>query len=212
VAGAVARVVDEFDGGFGWICDERLVRTSHALRTDDGVWLVDPVAPDVDPPQLAALAEGDVVGVLQLLDRHERDGAAFASRFRARYVGAFESTVIRGSPFELVPVVGRRWWREVALWWPERRVLVCADALGTVPFFRAPGERIGVHPLLRLTPPTRLRGLAPARILVGHGAGVHDDAAAALDEALSTSRQRAPAALAQGLLRAARGRRASRRP
>lgn len=35
-------------------------------------------------------------------------------------------------PFEIVPLVRRFRWDEVALWWPERRVLVCADALGTV--------------------------------------------------------------------------------
>ena len=27
------------------------------------------------------------------------------------------------TPFELRPVVRLRWWREVALWWPERRIL-----------------------------------------------------------------------------------------
>ena len=38
------RFCDEFDGGIGWIADELLGRTSHALVVDGGVWLVDPVA------------------------------------------------------------------------------------------------------------------------------------------------------------------------
>ena len=51
----------------------------------------------------------------------------------------------------------RKRWQEVALWWPERRVLVTADALGTVAhYFTLGGERLGVHPLLRLTPPRQL--------------------------------------------------------
>ena len=60
---------------------------------------------------------------------------------------------------------------------------------------RAPGEAIGVHPLLRLTPPRRLRGVAPEHIVCGHGDGVHTDAAAALADALRTSRRRLPLAL-----------------
>ena len=35
---------------------------------------------------------------------------------------------------------------EVAAWIPELRALVVADALGTVGYFRAPGEQLGVHP------------------------------------------------------------------
>jgi glyoxylase-like metal-dependent hydrolase (beta-lactamase superfamily II) len=98
---------------------------------------------------------------------------------------------IEGAPFELVPVVGRRLWREVALWWPERRVLVCADALGTIPHYFALGdERIGIHPLLRLTPPRRLGRYDAEHVLVGHGDGVHEGAAAAVRDALAHSRRR----------------------
>ena len=74
-------------------------------------------------------------------------------------------------------------------------MLVCADALGTIPFFCAPGERLGVHPLLRLRPPRALRRVFPEHVLTGHGDGVHEDASAALHEALRTSRRRLPAAL-----------------
>ena len=82
---------------------------------------------------------------------------------------------------------------EAALWWPARRVLVCADALGTVGYFKTRDERIGVHPFLRLMPPRRLATLAPEHVLVGHGEGLHEDAAAAVREAVATARRRLPA-------------------
>jgi hypothetical protein len=79
-------------------------------------------------------------------------------------------------------------------------VLVCADALGTAPYFRAGNERLAVHPLLRLRPPGRQLGaLQPDAILCGHGEGVFADADAALREALSTSRRRIPGQLASAL-------------
>jgi glyoxylase-like metal-dependent hydrolase (beta-lactamase superfamily II) len=91
-----------------------------------------------------------------------------------------------------LPLLRRRWWHEVALWYPEQRTLVCADAVGTVQYYRAPGERLGVSPLLRLTPPRRLLAVEPDHVLVGHGEGIHQDAAAALREALTLARRRTP--------------------
>jgi glyoxylase-like metal-dependent hydrolase (beta-lactamase superfamily II) len=89
-----------------------------------------------------------------------------------------------------------RWmpgWREVAVFFPDERVLVAGDALGTASYFRAPGERLAVHPALRLFPPRRLGGLDPLHVLCGHGEGVHgEEAATAVDEALSTARRRLP--------------------
>ena len=69
-------------------------------------------------------------------------------------------------------------WREVALWWPERRTLVVADALGTIAYFTAGREPLGVHPLLRLFPPRQLARFDPEHVLVGHGDGVHGPSAA----------------------------------
>jgi hypothetical protein len=185
---------DEFEGGFGWIAHEFLRRTSHALVENGRVWLVDPV--DAASVEERVRAAGEPAGVIQLLDRHTRDAPALAARLGVPHL----ELATGDSPFELVPLVGRRVWREAALWWAERRVLVCADALGTIGYFVAPGERLGVHPLLRLFPPRALSPLEPERVLVGHGEGVHDAAAAALREALATSRRR----LAPALLRAAR--------
>lgn len=182
--------VDEWEGGFGWTQDEFMRRTSHALVVAGRVWLIDPV----DTPELEARvrALGEPAGVLQLLDRHERGCAAWAARLGVPHLLAWESA--GGAPFETLRVRDRRWWREVALWEPVTRTLVCADALGTVAYFCAPGERVGLHPLVRPFPPRALARVAPERILCGHGAGVHRDANAALHEALRTARRRMPSA------------------
>ena len=190
------RLVDEWQGGFGWAQDEFLRRTSHALLVDGRVWLADPV----DEPALEerVLALGKPAGVLQLLDRHERGCAAWAERLGVPHLRAWES--LGDAPFEALPVRTSRWWHEIALWEPSGRTLVCADALGTVGYFCAPGERIGLHPLVRPLPPRALGRVTPERILCGHGAGVHEDATAALHEALRTARRRLPA-LALGFVK-----------
>ena len=66
--------------GFGWIVDEAMTRTSHALAADGKVWLVDAL----DWPEAIdrALELGEPAGVVQLLDRHDRDCAALASQTR----------------------------------------------------------------------------------------------------------------------------------
>ena len=162
-------------------------RTSHALEVDGRVWLFDVVDwPDLDD-RVREL--GEPAGVVQLLDRHNRDCAAVARR-----LGVPHHVVPRalpGTPFELRPVVRLRWWREVALWWPERRLLLVADVLGTVPFFRAGAEPAGLHPMLRLWPPRSLRGLEPDHLLVGHGEGIHHRPDA-VGSALRTARRRIP--------------------
>jgi len=199
------RWVDEFDAGFGWLLDEeRVPRTSHALIVDGGVGLVDAV--DVDGLDGRVREHGEPRGVLQLLDRHARDCATIAARLGVPHVEAYATPGGGEPPFELLPIRRHRWWREVALWWRERRVLVCADALGTLRYFRASADRIGVHPVLRLFPPRSLAGLEPERILVGHGEGVAHDAPAALAEALRTSRRRAPGALLAAFSGSRRGR------
>jgi hypothetical protein len=204
VAALKLRFCDEFDGGFGWIVDEFMARCSHALVDDGRVWVIDPV--DGDGVEERIRAAGTPAGVLQLLDRHNRDCAALAARLGVRH-----HVVPQGSlgPFALIAVKNSRSWKEVALWWPGRRVLVCADVLGTAPYFCARSERLAVHPILRLSPPRRQLGaLQPDVILCGHGEGVLEGADAALREALSTSRRRLPAQLAS-VLRAWRASRPS---
>ncbi len=107
---------------------------------------------------------------------------------------------------EAVTVVWRRWWREVALWWPERRVLAVPEALGTAPYFRAPGRPLGVHPALRLTPPRALARFEPVWLLPGHGGPLGGpEAAPAVREAIAGARREIPRWLA-GLPRACRRR------
>jgi len=161
-------------------------RCSHALVHEGRVWLVDPVESEGVDERVRAL--GEPAGVIQLLDRHGRDCAAYAHWLGVPHHVVPES--LPGTPFELVRVASKPGWREVALWWPEPRVLVCADALGTTGFFRARGERAGVHPLLRVRPPRRLGRLDPEHLLVGHGEGVHQDASEALSTALRGARKR----------------------
>lgn len=178
------RIVDEFESGFSWQADEPevLARTSHAVRSGRSVWLFDVVDADGLDERVHAL--GEPAAVVQLLDRHERDCARVAER-----LGVPLHVTPRDESFAL-PLVWIPGWHEVAAWLDER-TLVVADALGTVGYFLAPGERLGVHPLLRLWPPRRLRGLQPEHVLCGHGRGVHGpEAATALDEALRTARRR----------------------
>lgn len=183
-------LVDEAADCVGWRQDEAIERTSHALAVDGRVWLVDPV----DDPELEerVRALGEPAGVLQLFDRHGRGCAAWAARLGVPAVRAWGPA--GAPPFEVLRVGARRWWREVALWDPRSRTLVCGDALGTADLFLARGETLAVHPLLRVVPPRVLGSVEPQRILVGHGAGVHENATAALRHALANARPGLPSA------------------
>ena len=180
------RFCDDLGGdGFSWIVDEPMTRTSHALAAAGKVWLVDPV----DWPEAIDRARslGEPAGVLQLLDRHNRDAVAIAERLGVSHLTVPAS--LPGTPFEVIEI--RRWsrWQEVALWWPERRTLVVAEAVGSNAFFCVGDDRVGVHGLLKLIPPRQLNAFAPEHLLLGHGEGVHGpEATAALRQALSRSR------------------------
>jgi hypothetical protein len=187
------RFCDDFGAdGFGWIVDEAMTRTSHALAAEGRVWLVDPI--DWPDAVERALGIGEPAGVIQLLDRHERDCAALAERLGVPHVVAPDE--LPDSPFSFVPVLRRKRWRESALWWAETRTLVTADALATNRFYTAGKAPIGVHVLLRLRPPRVLGAFEPDRILVGHGEGLHGPGTTqALRDALRTSRRRLPGVL-----------------
>jgi hypothetical protein len=207
------REIDRWDQGVGWIAypDEGMQRASHAVVGDDGgVWVVDPVdAPGLDD----LLAEfGDVAGVVVGLDRHKRDSAAVARRhdvavhlpqWMSGVAGDLDAPVERfggelaDSGFQAVRIRDTAIppWQEVGLYHDDDGTLIVPEAVGTATYFRAPGERLGVHPMLRLTPPRReLSRFDPDRVLVGHGEGVTTDAAGALRDALDNARSNAPAA------------------
>src|SRR5215218_3604792 len=180
---------DELPFGFSWLPDEALSRTAHALDTGDGVWLVDPV--DVPEAIERAVALGAPAGVLQLLDRHNRDCAQVAARLGVPHLRL--PAAVPGSPFRVVPVVKLPRWHEIALWWPERRALVVPELIGTSPFYALGTGAAGLHPMLRLPAPGALRRCEPEHLLVGHGPGVHGPAAtAALAYAYSHARKDLP--------------------
>jgi hypothetical protein len=171
--------------GFGWIVEEPMTRASHALAADGRVWLVDAV----DWPDAVARARtlGEPAGVIQLLDRHDRDCAALAERLAVPHL--VTPNALPDTPFECTSI--RRWkrWQERALWWPATRTLVVADALGTNRFYTGGRGAVGVHLLFRLTPPRALGAFDAERLLVGHGEGLASGAAGAITQALHRSRR-----------------------
>ena len=180
----MSRDINRHECGLTWTESSGLKRSAHALRAGDAVWLIDPFEDDT---ALSAAAElGRPAGVIQLLDRHNRDCATIAQRLEIPLLKL--PGEVPDSPFEPLTVIDRRWWHETALWWPEQSALIVAEAVGTVPAF-ALGRPLGLHPMLRLTPPRgALTRHAPERVLVGHGPVLGSGGAAAIGQALSAAR------------------------
>lgn len=186
---------EEHEIGISWRPDpsEMMQRACHAVFLDGGVWVVDPV--DVPGLDERIRALGEPSGVLQLLDRHERDCSEVAGRLGvAHHRLPFDG--VDAAPFEPVAVVEQRFWKEVAIWIPSERALIVPEAVGTAPYFRSGDEEIGIHPFLRLLPPRRLGAFEPVHLLTGHGTGMHGGGTpGALRDALDGSRRRLPGAL-----------------
>lgn len=171
--------------------------------------MFDPIdMPGIDD-ELARL--GTVTGVVVLLDRHMRDSVEVAARHEVPLhvlVGRIRQWVpadairydadIEGCPFRFLVVQQRDGiWIERAAWWPERRLLIVAEAVGNAEYFLVHAtDSLGVHPLLRLQPPKTLVGLDPELLLPGHGTPVHD-AGEALDQVLGRSVRDMPAFIAR---------------
>lgn len=202
------RAVDQYEGGVGWIAypDEAMQRASHAFAVDGDVWVVDPVDTEGIDDRLADL--GEVAGVVILLDRHKRDSATIANRHGVSvWVPEFMDGVaadldapveqfrhdLADTGFAAHEVVDNRLWQEALLYDEDGGTLIVPEAVGTTEYFRTGNRRLGVHPALRLKPPSKLTRLSPERLLVGHGAGIHEDATGALAEAVNGARGRAPA-------------------
>jgi hypothetical protein len=178
--------------GLSWVMDEPMERGSHALADAGRVWLIDPVD---DAEALGKAAQlGAPAAVVQLLDRHNRDCAAIAQRLGVPHLKVPDA--VPDSPFETLRVIRNRFWREAALWWPARRALVVAEVLGTAPAFAVGDGDVGIHPMVRMTPPGGLRELGgrdTESLLVGHGPPVHGPSVAAdVDRAIARSRWDAP--------------------
>jgi hypothetical protein len=186
------KTYDEYEFGLSWVMDEPVERTSHALAADGRVWLIDPV--DVPEAIDRATALGEPAGVLQLLDRHNRDCAALAERLGVLHVKVPD--VVPGSPFEVIPAVRLPLWQETALWWPEHEALVVAEVVGSAAVYTGGARPVGVHIFLRAFPPGSLRGYRPGHLLMGHGGGLHGErAATALEEAFAHARGDLPQVL-----------------
>jgi len=206
------RPIDQWDGGAGWIAypDEAMQRASHVLETEAGTYLVDPV--DCDGLDDFLADRGPVAGTVVLLNRHKRDAAAIARRHDASvHVPSFMTDVpgdldapverfderLESTEYRLDTVIDNALWKEALLHGEESKTLVLAEALGTTSYFRTAGERVGVHPALRLTPPRSLRGYDADRLLVGHGEGVFEDVNAAVNDAVDGARKRTPSLYAK---------------
>jgi hypothetical protein len=204
-------------GSFAWLAggSDPMSRCSCALVVDGGCLVIDPVdAPGLDD---ALSAIGPVLGVVTLLDRHQRDAAAVAARLGVeRMLPAVLGGGLHVDGVEERTVIDRRSWHESLLWLPDRRLLVCAETLATAdPFLAHARDRLGMHPLARIRVPRRaFAGLDPLVIAVGHGPPLRDGASPALRRTLDTARLSLPrhlARLAPAVVRALRSARRARR-
>ncbi|RQH01762.1 hypothetical protein [Natrarchaeobius oligotrophus] len=208
---------DRWADGFGWIAHpgERAKRASHAVRCDDGVWLVDPLwAPDVDD-RIDEL--GTVAGVLVCFNWHARDADRFARRYDVpvsvpdwpgmdRVEARLEASVERfadrpgtgDAGLELRRCEPMPGWSEAMLYREADATLYVPESLATAPTYTVGDERLGTGVIRRVNPPRdRLADLEPERVLVGHGEGVFDEATRALEYALAVSRRRLPRAVVE---------------
>lgn len=213
-----------FTHGFAWMPmpDHFMRRSSTALAVDGKIWLIDPLKMDGIEREIAAL--GEPAGVISTVGWHDRDVDWFAALYGVKVFGArwlrnklFASPMTRvdgevpETPFQLIDTSMRgvmAWWTEAAVWWPEQRVLVTGDCVGSAPYFMPSGERLGVHPVVRLSPPAKLAALEPRRLFFGHGEGVGDGgmgASALLSRALTTARSERWAAWRHAVTKGWRG-------
>jgi len=202
--------IDRFEEGVGWMAhpEETMERASHALMTESGVWLVDPMDADGVGDLIEPL--GEVAGVVVLSNHHARDAAVFADRYDVGVTLPEPMTGVAESldapvdrlavgdslgSYELLAVAhGGETWQEYALY--DGETLAVSESVGGAEYMRVGDERLGVMLLRRLTPPQDALGdLSPARVLSGHGPGVLEDADDALEEAIDHSRRRFPRAL-----------------
>ncbi|GAA0533200.1 hypothetical protein ABNG02_09680 [Halorubrum ejinorense] len=186
--------VTEWSGGFSWIAhpEEDAERASHALATDAGVWVIDPVDADGLDDALGEL--GDVAGVAVLQDRHTRDAAAVADRHdvavsvpgwmeltREKLDADAEATgeTLAGTDYAVRELTRSDEWEEAVLWNGSTATLVVPETLGTLPAFGAEGDTLGLHPAVEEAPEL-LAAWEPEHVLVGHGVSVHEGASTAL--------------------------------
>lgn len=209
---AGVQVVCEWATGVSWLAhpDEGAQRASHAIGTDEGVWLIDPI----DAPDLDGLIEplGSVAGVAVLSSFHGRDAGPVArrhdvavhvpewmDRIEERVDAPIERyTLAPGDAgFHALPCRPFPAWQEVFLYHEDGATLVVPESIGTADPYLVGDERLGLVTVRRLQPPRQLVGLDPERVLVGHGRGVTADAGDALDSVLQNARSTFPRAVVE---------------
>jgi hypothetical protein len=202
-------------GSVAWLlgAGDPAQRASSAIVVDAGTLVVDPV----DGEGLDALLSGlpPVIGVVTLLDRHQRDAAPVAERLGAPRLTpvALGGSGVAVEGVEERSVFERRNWREALLWLPSRRLLLCAETLGTASFDLArSGDLLGMHPFTRLRPPrAAFAGLDPEVIAVGHGPPLDHDASKTLHNVLRRARRQLPQSWLRMVPEAVTASRAARR-
>lgn len=206
-------VIDRWSYGVGWIAhpEEEGRRTSHAVTNEDGseIWLIDPIdSPGIDD-LVGEQGPGTVEGVAVLSENHVRDAESFAEQYdvpvtvpaplegaAARIDAAVERVDDSFAGFELRtldPILSPR---ETIAYRPFDRTLYVPDFFTTLDALTVGGEKLGMNTISRLRPPRgAFEGLDPARVIVGHGQGVFQDASDALADAIGRARLRYPKAL-----------------
>lgn len=206
-------VVDRWDGGVGWIAhpDEASRRASHVVVEpgSDDVWLFDPIdAPGVHD-LVGEQSVGSVAGVAVLSDYHVRDAEALAEQFdvpvtvpqsldraAARVDGPVERTEGPIAGFEWRVLKPLHAYREAVAYRASDRTLYVPDFLSSCEPFLVGDERLAMNTLSRLRPPQEpFASVDPARIVLGHGEGIFEDAPGALADAIGNARRRFPRAL-----------------
>jgi hypothetical protein len=211
MSGSPVVPIDEGDAGIGWLAapSEMMQRAAHAFNGADGrLWLVDPV----DTPGLDAFltSHGEVGGVIVAFDRHRRDAAQIAERYELPVtVPPVLEDFAASIPAETrvrpsCEAAGLRFhtlldsrippWREAAVIGPDGSTVYVPEVVGRAGYYTAPGEQVGVHPMLRVSPPRRaMQALSIETLWCGHGHGL-TDAQGEVNRAMRDARSRLPAA------------------
>lgn len=201
------RWIEHDDHLITWLAypSEPLRRASHALRLDGRWYLVDPLDTGDLDDRLT-----DIGGIVVLFERHWRDARSLARRYDvplylSRAVDAEDNAIddaeelLARRGFEPIDLDAPLW-NEIAFWRASDDTLLVAETLGTAPHFRAPGERIGIHPLRRLIPPRdAFSGIEASRALVGHGEPIVSLEDGEIDRCLASARRHLPGAWINGV-------------
>ena len=171
------KLIESFEHGVSWVQDDWMLRASHALIVDGKAWLIDAVD---EPEALEQVTQrAQIAGVIQLLDRHPRDVEHLARHYDVPLIRAWRGEQPEGTPFQIIPVIKGKQWREAALWWPDTGTLVISEVVGGSLYTALRHDNpVGVHPFLRgLKRFTVGENLPVQHLLMGHGGPVHEHAA-----------------------------------